>query len=161
TTSGEVDLGDVTGHDDLGTEAEPGEEHLHLLGRRVLRLVEDYKCVVKCTTAHVGQRGDLDRAVRHQPGGRVRIHHDVQRVVHRPQVEDDLLEECAGQETEPLARLDGRAGEDDAVDLLGLQRLHRLGHGEVGPARTGGPDAEHDGVLGDRVHVPLLAQRLG
>src|SRR4051812_36709875 len=30
---GQVDLGDVTGDDHLGTEAEPGEEHLHLLGR--------------------------------------------------------------------------------------------------------------------------------
>jgi hypothetical protein len=30
--AGQVDLGDVAGDHDLGTEAEPGEEHLHLLG---------------------------------------------------------------------------------------------------------------------------------
>ena len=44
---GEVDLGDVAGDDDLGAEPEPGEEHLHLLGRGVLRLVEDDERVVE------------------------------------------------------------------------------------------------------------------
>ena len=39
--AGDVDLGDVAGDDRLGAEADPGEEHLHLLGRGVLRLVED------------------------------------------------------------------------------------------------------------------------
>ncbi len=38
---GDVDLRGVAGDDGLGPEPDPGEEHLHLLGRRVLRLVED------------------------------------------------------------------------------------------------------------------------
>ena len=33
----QVDLRDVAGDDHAGAEAEAGEEHLHLLGRRVLR----------------------------------------------------------------------------------------------------------------------------
>src|SRR5688500_18150588 len=37
----EVDLRHVTGDHDLGPEAQPGQEHLHLLGGGVLRLVED------------------------------------------------------------------------------------------------------------------------
>ena len=37
----QVDLRDVAGDDDLRAEAEPRQEHLHLLGARVLRLVED------------------------------------------------------------------------------------------------------------------------
>src|SRR4051794_28221480 len=49
---GQVDLGDVAGDDDLGTEPEPGEEHLHLLGGRVLRLVEDDERVVERAAAH-------------------------------------------------------------------------------------------------------------
>jgi hypothetical protein len=60
----------------------------------------------------------------------------------------------------PFAGLDGRAAEDDAVDLLRLQRLHRLGHGEVGLAGAGRADAEGDGVLVDRVDVPLLVEGL-
>src|SRR5262245_4101239 len=39
----QVDLGDVPGDDELGAESEPGEEHLHLLGARVLCLVEDHE----------------------------------------------------------------------------------------------------------------------
>src|SRR5215207_4759350 len=37
----QIDLRDVTGDDELRAEAEPGEEHLHLLGARVLCLVEN------------------------------------------------------------------------------------------------------------------------
>jgi hypothetical protein len=43
----QVDLRDVAGDDDLRAEAEPRQEHLHLLGRRVLRLVEDDERVVQ------------------------------------------------------------------------------------------------------------------
>src|SRR3954447_2777692 len=55
----EVDLRDVTGHDHARSEPEPGEEHLHLLGRRVLGLVEDHERVVERSAAHEGQRRDL------------------------------------------------------------------------------------------------------
>src|SRR5690242_12369762 len=44
---GQVDLGHVAGHHHLRAEAQPGEEHLHLLGRRVLRLVQDDERVVQ------------------------------------------------------------------------------------------------------------------
>src|SRR5690242_11762679 len=43
----QVDLGNVAGHHHPRAEAEPGEEHLHLLGRRVLRLVQDDERVVQ------------------------------------------------------------------------------------------------------------------
>ena len=41
----QVDLCDVTSDDRLGTESETGQEHLHLLGRGVLCLVEALKIV--------------------------------------------------------------------------------------------------------------------
>ena len=65
-----------------------------------------------------------------------------------------------GRKPEPLPRLDRGPGQDDPRHLLGLQRLHRLRHGEVGLAGTGRTDAEHDGVRVDRVDVALLVQRL-
>src|SRR5579875_3715758 len=43
----QVHLGHVTGHDDPGAEPQPGEEHLHLLGRGVLCLVQDDERVVQ------------------------------------------------------------------------------------------------------------------
>jgi hypothetical protein len=82
-------------------------------------------------------------------------------VTTRPQVGIDLLVQRAGQEAQVLARFDRRPGQDDPVDLLALQRLDRLGHGQVGLAGAGRADAEDDRVLVDRVHVPLLVQGLG
>src|SRR5439155_380426 len=60
--SGEVDLRDVSCHDGLRTEAKPSEEHLHLLRRGVLRLVEDDERLVKGPATHERQWRDLDLA---------------------------------------------------------------------------------------------------
>src|SRR5207248_3056228 len=160
-TAWQVDLGDVTGDHDLRAEAQPGQEHLHLLGGGVLRLVENDEGIVEGAAAHVGQRGNLDGSGSHQFGDGLRVEHVVQRVVQRAQVRVDFLVQGAGQETQPLPRLDRRPGQDDPVDLLGLQRLHRLGHGQVSLPGAGGPDAEHDRVAIDRIDVALLVQRLG
>ena len=99
---GQVDLGHVAGDHHLRAEPEAGEEHLHLLRRRVLRLVEHDERVVERAAAHVGERGDLDRSRREQLGHDLGIHHLVERVVERAQVRVDLVGERAGQEAEPL-----------------------------------------------------------
>jgi hypothetical protein len=158
---GQVGLRDVAGDHDLAAEAESGEEHLHLLGRGVLRLVQDDERVVQRAAAHERQRRDLDRPGLDELRDRLGVEHVVQRVVERAQVRVDLLEQRAGQEAQPLPRLDRGPGQDDAVDLLGLQRLHGLGHRQVGLAGAGRADAEHDGVPVDRLDVAALVQRLG
>src|SRR5690349_8354530 len=56
----EIDLRDVTVHYCLRAETDPGEEHLHLLGRRVLRFVEDDEGMVEGPAAHIGERRELD-----------------------------------------------------------------------------------------------------
>ena len=61
----QVDLRDVAGDDNLRAEAEPRQEHLHLLGRGVLRLVENDERVVEGAAAHERERRDLDRAALH------------------------------------------------------------------------------------------------
>ncbi len=91
----------------------------------------------------------------------VRVDHVVQRVVQRAQVRVDLLGQRPGQEPEPLARLDRRAGQDDPVDLLGLEGLDGLGHRQVRLAGAGRADAERHRVGVDRVDVDLLPHRLG
>ena len=113
------------------------------------------------TSAHVCQGGDLDGAGGHQAGDGVGVEHVVQRVVERAQVGVDLLVQGAGQEAQALPRLDRGPGQDDPVDLLGLQGLDRLGHGQVGLPGAGRADGEHDRVLVDGVRVALLVQRLG
>ena len=157
---GQVDLGDVAGDDDLRPEAEPGEEHLHLLGRRVLRLVEDDERVVERAAAHVRERRDLDRAALHEPRDALGLEHVVERVVERAQVRVDLGEHVAGQEPEPLPRLDRGPGEDDAVHFLRLERLHRERDREVALAGAGRADRERDRVVAHRVDVALLARGL-
>ena len=71
------------------------------------------------------------------------IHQVVQRVVDRAQIGIDLLAHVAGQEAEPLAGLDRRPRQDDAVDLLALEQLHRLRDREPGLAGAGRAGAEH------------------
>ena len=156
-----VDLGDVAGDDALGAEADAGQEHLHLLGRRVLRLVEDDERAVERAAPHEGERRHLDGPPVEQPLRALGLEQVVERVVERPQVRVDLGHQVAGQEAEPLARLDGGAGQDDAGDLAGLQGVHGLGHGQVGLARPGRTDAERDDVLRDGVDVALLPGRVG
>src|SRR4051812_16502045 len=109
----QVDLRHVAGDDDLGAEAEPREEHLHLLGARVLRLVEDDERVVQRAAAHEGERRHLDGAALHERRQLVRVEHVVERVEQRAQVRIDLREHVARQEAEPLAGLDRRPREDD------------------------------------------------
>ena len=159
--AGKVDLSDIAGHDDLRAESQTRQEHLHLFGGGVLRLVENDEGVVERTTAHVREWSDLDDARLHQLGYRFVVHHVVQCIVQRAQVRVDLLVQRSGKKTEPLPCLHCRTRQDDASDLLGLQCLYGLGHREVRLAGTCRPDAEHDRVRIDRVHVPLLVQSLG
>ena len=112
-----VDLGHVAGDDDLRAEPEPRQEHLHLLGRRVLRLVEDDERVVQRPAAHERERRDLDRPAVHVRVQPIGVHHVVERVEQRPHVRVDLREHVARQEPEPLAGLDRGAREDDPADL--------------------------------------------
>ena len=156
----QVDLRDVAGDDDLRAEAEARQEHLHLLGARVLRLVEDDEGVVDRAATHVGQRRDLDRALLHVGGQPVGVEHVVERVVQRAQVRVDLREQVAGQEAEPLAGLDRGAREDDAADLALGQRRDGERHRQVGLAGAGRADPERDRVVADRVDVALLVDRL-
>ena len=85
------------------------------------------------------------------------VGHVEERVVERPDVGVHLLGERAGQKAQALPRLHHGTREDDAPDLLALERGHGHGHGEVGLAGAGRADAERDGVHADGVDVALLA----
>ena len=93
---------------------------------------------------HEGERRHLDSAPLEQPLGALGLEHVVERVVERAQVGVDLGHEVAGQEAESLPGLDGGAGQDDAVDLLGLEGLDGQGHGQIRLAGARRADAEGD-----------------
>src|ERR671925_46374 len=113
----EIDLRDVTRDDELRAKAESGEEHLHLLRAGVLGLVEDHERIVQRPPAHKGQRRDLNGAALEVRVDALRIQHVVERVEERAQVGVHLRLDVTGQEAEPLAGLDGGAGEDHAADV--------------------------------------------
>ena len=158
---GQVDLGDVARDDHPRAEAEARQEHLHLLhevfcaSSRMMNASLSVRPRMKASGAT-----SIVPAVSRR-GISVGVEHVVQGVVERAHVRVDLVVQRAGQEAQVLAGLDGRPGQDDPVDLLGLQRLDGLGHGEVRLAGAGRADAEDHRVLVDRVDVALLVQRLG
>ena len=124
-TALQVDLRHVAGYHGLCADADAREEHLHLLGRSVLRLIKDDESVIQCASAHVGERGDFDGATLKELGHLVKTHQVIQCVVERAQVRVDLLREVAGQKAEPLTGFDRRAGEYDALHQFALYRIDR------------------------------------
>ena len=159
--AGDVHLGHVAGDDRLRAEADPGQEHLHLLGAGVLGLVQDDERVVEGPAAHERQRRHFDSPLVDEALGSLGLEQVVQRVVEGPEVGVDLGQHVPGQKAQPLAGLDGGAGQDDSADLAGLQRLDGQGDGQVRLAGPGGSDPEGHDVAADGVRVGLLTARLG
>ena len=119
------------------------------------------KRVVKRAAAHEGQRRHLDHAALQVLVHLLGLEHVVEGVEERAQVGVDLRRDVAGQEAEPLAGLDRRAGEHDPVDLAARQRRHGHRHGEERLAGAGRADADRDRLAADRVDVALLVDGLG
>ena len=166
----QIDLRGIAGHDHPRILAETREEHLHLHGCRVLRLVEQNAGIGQRPPAHESEGRDLDHAGLQAALDGPAFHEIVQRVEDRPQIGIDLLAHVAGQEAETLAGLDGRAREDDALDMPLFEQRHGMADGEPGLARAGGAFREHEfvalqraqiGVLRGvaRAHQPALARR--
>src|SRR5258705_406445 len=71
-----------------------------------------------------------------------RIHQVEQRVVDGPQIGIDLLAHVARQEAEPLARFDGGARHNDAIDFLALEQRNRVRDREPGLSGAGRADTK-------------------
>src|SRR5438105_2446666 len=133
----EIDLSDIAGDHRLGAETDPRQKHLHLLRRRVLRLVENDERMVERAAAHVRERRQLDRVALEELGRLVEAHQVVERVVQRTQIRIYLLREIAGQESEPFARFHCGTYEHDPLDGIALERIDRARDSEVGFAGYG------------------------
>ena len=138
----QIDLGDVARYHGLGTEAQAGEEHFHLLDGGVLSLIENHEALVQGTPAHERQRRHLDDVALDQARHPVEAQHLIESVVHRPQIRINFLRHVAGQKAEALASLDGRAHQHDPAHAFFLQSRHGARHGEIGFAGPGRPDAK-------------------
>ena len=155
----QVDLGRIAGHHHARTLAEPGQKHLHLHRRGVLRLVEDDEGVRQGAAAHERDRRHLDLAGAEPAGELVGRQHVIERVEDRPQIRVDLVAQIARQKAQPLAGLDRRARQDDALDPPGHQQVDRGGDREIGLAGAGGSEAEHQLALAQRLDIGGLRRR--
>lgn len=102
--------------------AKTRDEHLHLLGRGILCLVQDDEAVVQGSTAHECERSDLDHPFGEELIGTHWVHHVEERIVERTNVGINLLGERSGQKAEVLPRSYHRTREQDAPDLLAIER---------------------------------------
>ena len=157
----EIDLGDVARDDGPRVEADPGEEHLHLLDGGVLALVKDDEGVIEGSASHVGKRCDFNDLTLEELVDPLEAQHFKEGVVKGPQVRIDLLREVAREEPQLLACLNRGAGEDDAPHLLPLERVDGCRYRKVGLAGSSGPDAECDVMGGDVRDILRLVVRAG
>jgi hypothetical protein len=130
---GRVDLRQVAQADDLGARAGAGDQRLHLLGREVLRLVDEHELVQEGAPAHEVQALDLDLAAHQVVGGgaapfagaAVAARQHLQVVVQRAHPRAHLLFFGAGQEADVLAHRHRHAGDDDLGVAAVVEHLAR------------------------------------
>ena len=156
----EVDLGDVAGDDRLRSKAEPCEEHLHLLRRRVLRLVEDDESLVQRSPAHEGERRDFDLTALLRPREALRRHELVERVIQRTEVRVDLFGDVTRQESEALAGFDGGPREDESADPAVAKGGDAHCDSQIRLSCAGRTDREHEVVSAYRFDIRSLVRGL-
>ena len=61
----QIDLSAIAGDNALRVLTEPGQKHEHLLGRRILCFIQNNKRLAERSSAHVGERRDLDDSAIH------------------------------------------------------------------------------------------------
>ncbi len=84
----------------------------------------------------------------------------MQRVVERTHVRIHFFLQRAGKKSEPLAGLDGRPRQDDAVHLFRKQRGNGHGDGEIRLARAARADGENHVVGFEGFDVAILVRAL-
>ncbi len=83
----------------------------------------------------------------------------VEPVVDRPEIGIDFFLKIARQKPEMFPGLDRRAGQDEPLDLLLLQRIDGHGQGQIGLAGTRRTDAENDILTAHRFKITFLPDR--
>src|SRR5205823_6165157 len=144
---GEIDLRDVAGDDVLRAESETREEHLHLRGGRVLRLVEDDERLIPRAPPHVGQVRHLDLHALGRACEKLRPHELIGPVIPRAKLRIDLPLQVARQESEPLPRLARGPRVDEAAYFAIAERRDAHGNCQKRLPSAGRTYGENEVVL--------------
>ena len=113
----------------------------------------------KRAAAHEGERGDFDHAGLQAALDHAPLHEIVERVVDRAQIGIDLVLHVAGQEAEPLARLDRGAREHQPLDDALFEQRDGVADREPGLAGARRPFGEHEFVIAQRLRDSGPARR--
>ena len=84
------------------------------------------------------------------------VHEVVERVIDRAQIGIDLVAHVAGQEAEPLASLDRRARQHQALDQTLLEERDGMADRKPGLAGAGGTFGENQFMLAQRSEIVVL-----
>src|SRR3569623_764136 len=162
---GRVDLGNVAQAHHLGAGAGTGDQRLHLLGREVLRLVDDEELVEEGAAAHEVERlhfyPGTDQVLRGSAspfaGIVVALVQYVEVVFQCAHPRRHFLFLGPGQKTDVFADRNGHAGHDDfGVDLLVEHLGQTGGQREQGLAGTGLAEQGDEVDLGIHQYVECI-----
>ena len=153
---GQVNLGGISGHDELGIPAHSGEEHLQLPEVGVLSLVQNYAGAVQGTAPHIGQRRNLNGPVSYEFLQFLRGNHIPERIVQRLQIRVQLVLEVPGQKAQPFSGLHCGPCEYDSLHLPQFQGPHSQGNCHISLARARRTDGKGQVILEIGSHHPFL-----
>ena len=156
---GQVYLRHVARDNHLGVPSHTSEEHADLSRSGVLRFIENHDSIRERSSAHKGQRSNLNDVLVHHV---LQLHggnHVFKRIVERLQIGVDLLFHVARKESQLLTGFNGRTRKDDFLGGLLLQSPHGKRNREIGLSRSGRTYRKHHVVLLESVDEPLLVLR--
>ena len=155
----QIHLRDVARNNHLGMETKPGEKHLHLLRRGVLRFVENDERIVQCTAPHKAERRNLDVAPLDRARSPFHIHHVEQGIVQGAEIGIHFGIHIAGQKADLFARLNSRPRENDAAHFFLHEGTDRHRHSQISFAGPSGADTDHDVVRLNGFDIGFLRRR--
>ena len=157
----QVGLRRIATDDHARTLADSGQKHFHLHAGGVLRLIEKHGGIGKGAPAHESQRCHFDHAGLQPALDHARIHEIMQGIIDRSQIGIDFFAHVAGQKAKPLAGLDRRARQDEALNKALLQQRHRMANSQPGFAGAGWPLGKHQFIVAQLAEINILRRVAG
>ena len=104
-SGGQIGLGDIPRHHDLGADAHPSKKHLHLGRRRVLTFVKDDKRAIQGPAPHIREGNNLDDFTVGITADLIVLQKLMEGVVQWSEIGIDLGVVISGKKTQGFSRL--------------------------------------------------------
>ena len=124
----QVNLRGIAGNHHPAAFPHARQEHLHLRGGGILRLIQNGVAMGQGAAAHESQRRDFNLPGRDAPRHLFSGQHVMQSVVKRAEIGVHLFLHIARQEAEPFTRFHRGPRQHNPVNTPRLQQRHTLRH---------------------------------